>query len=93
MLLITQANIQPIPNVEMYNMAIKAKHGGMCMISTRYSRIKNSIPKRLPKYFGETDVEFDENSKTVRIYYIDCNQFYPSSMLFKLPVGEYQIIS
>ena len=30
---------------------------------------------------------------TTSLYYIDCNQLYPTAMLYKLPVGGYKFIS
>ena len=30
---------------------------------------------------------------TTSLYYIDCNQLYPTAMLYKLPTGGYKFIS
>ena len=71
-------------------MVMKAKHGGIYQVSTRYARAVNSKSKAIRNYFKDPD--FDEQNPTVSLYYLDCNQLYPSAMLYKLPVGSFEII-
>jgi hypothetical protein len=52
--------------------------------------VRNTKSKAIQLYFNEID--FDENAITTMIYYIDCNQLYPTSMLYNLPIGGYKFI-
>ena len=90
LLLMSNVVFEPIPNLEVYFFIERAKHGGLSQIVTRYSRVENTKSKALRKYFN--DPEFDENALTRTIYYIDCNQLYPTAMLHPLPIGDYKFI-
>ena len=82
---------EPVSDLETYFFIERAKHGGLSQMVTRYSRAVNTKSKALRKYFN--DPNFDENALTRTIYYIDCNQLYPTAMLHPLPVGDYNWIS
>ena len=79
---------EPVPDLETYFFIERAKHGGLSQMATRYSRAINTKSKALRKYFN--DPNFDENALTRTIYYIDCNQLYPTAMLHPLPIGDYK---
>ena len=91
MLLLSKVVFEPIPNLETYYFLLRAKRGGLSQVTTRYAKVKNTKSKALQKYFN--DPEFDENAMTTSLYYIDCNQLYPTAMLYKLPVCGYKFIS
>jgi hypothetical protein len=91
LLLISNVVIEPVPNMEIYYFIERAKHGGLSQVSTRYSRSVNSKSKALRKYFS--DPEFDENALTASLYYIECNQLYPTAMLHALPIGRYEFVT
>ena len=86
MLLLLKVVFEPIPNLETYYFLLRAKRGGLSQVTTRYAKVKNTKSKALHKYFN--DPEFDENAMTTSLYYIDCNQLYPTAMLYKLPVED-----
>jgi hypothetical protein len=69
---------------------IDAKHGGVSQVTTRYVRAENSKSKIIRDYFNDSD--FNEKYRNVMPYYLDCNQLYPSDMLYALPVGGYKLI-
>ena len=81
-------HIHPLKFIECYS---RAKHGGFSQVTTRYVRAVNSKSKIIRDYFNDPD--FNEKYRTVMPYYLDCNQLYPSAMLYALPVGGYKIIS
>ena len=91
LLLMSNVVFEPVPDLETYFFIERAKHGGLSQMVTRYSRAINTKSKALRKYFNEP--KFDENALTRTIYYIDCNQLYPTAMLHPLPVGDYKFIS
>ena len=91
MLLLSKVVIEPYPSLEIYRMLQRAKHGGLSQVTTRYVRAVNSKSKIIRDYFNDPD--FNEKYRTVMPYYLDCNQLYPSAMLYALPVGGYKIIS
>ena len=91
LLLMSNVVCEPVPTLEMYFFIERAKHGGLSQMVTRYSRAVNTKSKALRKYFN--DPNFDENALTITIYYIDCNQLYPTTMLHPLPIGDYKFIS
>ena len=91
LLLMSNVVFEPVPDLETYFFIERAKHGGLSQMVTRYSRAINTKSKALRKYFNEPN--FDENALTRTIYYIDCNQLYPTAMLHPLPVGDYKFIS
>ena len=84
MLLLSKVVFESIPNMETFYFLLRAKRGGLSQVTTRYAKVKNTKSKALQKYFN--DPEFDENAMTTTLYYIDCNQLYPTAMLYKLPV-------
>ena len=90
MLFVSGVVFEPIPNLEIYYFILRAKRGGLSQVTTRYAKQINSKSKAIREYFN--DPEFDENAKTQLLYYIDCNQLYPTAMLYKLPVGGYKFI-
>ena len=90
MLLLLKVVFEPIPNLETYYFLLRAKRGGLSQVTTRYAKEKNTKSKALQRYFN--DPEFDENAMTTSLYYIDCNQLYPTAMLYKLPVWGYKFI-
>ena len=90
MLLLSDVEIEPYPSIEVYRMLFKTKHGGFSQVTTRYVRAINSKSKIIRAYFN--DPEFNENYRTVMPYYLDCNQLYPSAMLYALPFGGYKLI-
>ena len=53
-------------------------------------RAQNSKSKVIRDYFKDPD--FNERKPTIIPYYLDCNQLYPSAMLYALPVGGWKII-
>ena len=91
MLLVSKVVFEPIPNLEIYYFLLRAKRGGLSQVTTSYAKQINTKSKALQNYFN--DPEFDENAMTNSLYYIDCNQLYPTAMLYKLPVGGYKFIS
>ena len=51
---------------------------------------ENSKSKIIKDYFNDPD--FNEKYRTVMPYYLDCNQLYPSAMLYALPIGGWKLI-
>ena len=90
MLLMTDVVIEPYPSIEIFKMIQHAKHGGLSQVTTRYVRAENSKSKIIRDYFNDPD--FNEKYITVMPYYLDCNQLYPSVMLYALPVGGWKLI-
>ena len=91
MLLFSKVVFEPIPNLETYYFLQRAKRGGLSQVTTRYAKVENTKSKSLQNYFNDPD--FDPDAMTTRLYYIDCNQLYPTAMLYKLPTGGYKFIS
>ena len=91
MLLISKVVFEPIPDLKIYYFLMRAKRGGLSQVTTRYAKVKNTKTKTLQKYFNDPD--FDPDAMTASLYYIDCNQLYPTAMLYKLPVWDYKFIS
>ena len=90
MLLLSDVEIQPYPSIEVYRMLFKTKHGGFSQVTTRYVRAINSKSSIIRAYFNDPD--FNEKYRTVMPYYLDCNQLYPSAMLYALPIGDWNFI-
>ena len=90
LLLFSRIVFEPISNFEIYYFIQQAKRGGLYQVTTRYSRVRNTKSKDIQKYFHKND--FDENALSVSLFYLDCNQLYPTAMLYKLPVCGYEFI-
>ena len=66
--------------METYYFLLRAKRGGLSQVTTIYAKVKNTKSKALQKYFNYR--EFDENAMTTTLYYLDCNQLYPTAPAF-----------
>ena len=74
---------------------MKAKNGGLSIVTTRYEKATN-LPSEIARgYFEETyqtQEFYNPNGETIRFYYIDANQLYPECMIYKLPVSGYHFL-
>ena len=79
----------------MYHWIMKAKNGGLSIVTTRYERATNLASEIARGYFEETyqtQEFYDPNGETIRLYYIDANQLYPECMIHKLPISGYHFL-
>ena len=87
MLLKSKVAIAPLPFIDMYHWIMKAKNGGLSIVTTRYERATN-LPSEIARgYFEETyqtQEFYNPNGETIRLYYIDANQLYPECINSKV---------
>ena len=78
MLLKTGVEIDPLTDQEMYEMIEKGLRGGMCQVSHKEAKANN-------KYVGE---DYDTETPSNYINYLDANNLYGLAMSMKLPIGK-----
>ena len=96
MLLKSRVKISPLPFIDMYHWIMRAKNGGLSIVTTRYERAITSLLKVAQGYFEDTyqtQEFYNPNGETIRLYYIDANQLYPECMIHKLPIGGYHFLN
>lgn len=81
MLLKTGAKMDLISDIEIYQMLEQGIRGGLSQCSLRYAKANN-------KYLAE----FDKNSPSSYILYLDCNNLYGYSLSKKLPMSNFRLL-
>lgn len=79
MLLKTNASIELLTDIDMYNTVSNGIRGGISMISHRYAEANNKYMKA-----------FDENKEKSYIWYSDANNLYGCAMSWALPLNNFK---
>jgi hypothetical protein len=78
----SDAKLQLITDVDMYQLVEKAIRGGVCSISQRYSKSNN-------RYMSD----YDPAQKTVTNMYLDANALYAHAMCKRLPTSDFEWVN
>ena len=85
MLKITNVSIDPLTDVDMYNMIKKGIRGGHSYIAERILKTAH--------HDDEPENDFVPLRDDEKLLYIDCNNLYGTAMMYKMPIGGYRWLS